>query len=44
MSWDMLYDIYRYERRYRLRHGQYYGKVYRDNGYPAYYRKPTRRR
>ena len=44
MSWHRLYDIYRAERRFRLRKGHFYGKVYRDNGYPAYHRKPHRRR
>ena len=44
MSWHRLYDIYRFEKRHRLHNRKFYGKVYLDNGYRTYYRKPKHRR
>ena len=44
MSWHTLYDVYRFERRHRLRSRTFYGKVYHHNGYRSYQRKPKRHR
>lgn len=44
MSWHRLYDVYRFERRQRLRSRTFYGKVYHHNGYRTYQRKPKRHR
>jgi hypothetical protein len=44
MSWHRLYDVYRFERRHRLRSRTFYGKVYHHNGYRTYQRKPKRHR
>jgi hypothetical protein len=44
MSWNRLYDIYRFERRHRWHGRRIYGRVYRDRAYPSYYPVPRRHR
>ncbi len=44
MTWHRLYDIYHFEKRYRLQSRRFHGKVYRDHGYRTYYRKPKKHR
>ncbi len=38
LSGHRLYDIYKYERRYRLKNRRFRGKVYRGHGHRAYER------
>jgi len=44
MSWHRLFDIYKYERRHRLKNRRFRGKVYRDNGHRSYERDSRRRK
>ncbi len=43
LSWQRLYDIYSFEKRYRLQNRKFYGKVYRDYGYRTYRKKSKKR-
>jgi len=44
MSWHRLYDIYKYERRYRLKNRRFRGRLYRDHGHRSYERDSKRHR
>jgi len=44
LSWQRLYDIYRIEKRYRLRSRKHHGKKYRDYGYREYRNKTDQRK
>ena len=43
LSWQRLYNIYSFEKRYRLQHRKFHGKVYRDCGYRNYRKKSVER-
>ena len=44
LSWQRLYNIYCFDKRYRLQSHRFYGEAYRDYGYRSYQRKSKKRK